>query len=77
MLPRPTAEPAAATDGQIVPGAPDDLYTAQGLGGQIVLVDPGSETVVVRLGEGPAGDPTAGFRAPDAARVVTEALVDP
>lgn len=71
----PTAAPEEVV-GQIAPGAPEDLYTAQGLGGQIVLVDPGSETVVVRLGEGPAGDPSGGFRAQEAARVVTEALVE-
>ena len=47
------------------------MYTAQGLGGQIVMVDPGSETVVVRLGAGPAGDPTAGFGAQQAAEVLT------
>ncbi|QYG95116.1 beta-lactamase family protein [Iamia sp. SCSIO 61187] len=72
----PTAEPEEVV-GQIAPGAPEDMFTAQGLGGQIVMVDPGSETVIVRLGSGPAGDPQSGFRAPDAARVLTEALVDP
>lgn len=71
----PTEAPEEVV-GQIAPGAPEDMYTAQGLGGQIVMVDPGSETVVVRLGSGPAGDPTAGFRAQEAARVLTEALVD-
>jgi len=71
----PTEEPEEVI-GQIAPGAPDDMYTAQGLGGQIIMVDPGSETVVVRLGEGPAGDPTGGFRAQEAARVLTEALID-
>lgn len=71
----PTEEPEEVV-GQIAPGAPDDMYTAQGLGGQIVMVDPGSETVVVRLGTGPAGDTTSGFRAPEAARVLTEALVE-
>lgn len=73
----PTGEPAEPVVGQIAPGAPDDLFTAQGLGGQIVMVDPGSETVAVRLGEGPAGDPTGGYKAPQISRVVTEALVDP
>lgn len=73
----PSEAPTEPVVGQLVPGAPEDLYTAQGLGGQIILVDPGSEVVVVRLGEGPAADPTSGFRAPDAARVVTEALVEP
>jgi CubicO group peptidase (beta-lactamase class C family) len=71
----PTEEPEEVI-GQIAPGAPTDMYTAQGLGGQIVMVDPGSETVVVRLGAGPAGAPTEGFRAQEAARVLTEALVE-
>jgi hypothetical protein len=30
--------------------APDDMFWALGLGNQIVQVDPGSKTVVVRLG---------------------------
>ena len=58
------------------PGAPEDMYTAQGLGGQIVMVDPGSETVVVRLGEFQA-NPRHTYTGQDAARFVTEALVDP
>ena len=72
----PSSEPEEVV-GQVAPGAPEDMYTAQGLGGQIVMVDPGSETVVVRLGSGGTpGDPTSGFRAQEAARVLTEALVD-
>ncbi len=71
----PTEEPEEVI-GQIAPGAPEDMYTAQGLGGQIVMVDPGSETVVVRLGSGPVGPAAAGFGAPEAARVLTEALVE-
>jgi CubicO group peptidase (beta-lactamase class C family) len=63
-------------EGQMVPGAPDDMYWALGLGNQIVAVDPGSETVVVRLGAGPEGG-AAGFEQADAARVVTEALATP
>lgn len=72
----PDAAPTEPVIGQIAPGAPEDLFTAQGLGGQIVMVDPGSETVAVRLGAGPVGDPTGGYRAPQIARVVTEALVE-
>lgn len=60
--------------GQLAPGAPDDLVWALGLGGQVVQVHEPSRTVLVRLGPftlessyGPA----------DAARLVTEALVDP
>ena len=54
-----------------MPGAPAALFAALGLGGQVVLVDPASETVVVRLGE-------LGHRREygiaDAARIITEAL---
>jgi CubicO group peptidase (beta-lactamase class C family) len=72
---------AGGAERQMVRGAPDDMYFALGLGGQIILVDPGSETVVVRLapfrglGGGNGGLPNFGVG--DAARVVTEALVDP
>ena len=34
---------------ELAPTAPDELFAAQGLGGQVVLVDPRSDTVVVRL----------------------------
>jgi CubicO group peptidase (beta-lactamase class C family) len=72
---------AASEDRQMVQGAPDDMYFALGLGGQIIAVDPGSETVVVRLAPfrglsgGNGGLPNFGVG--DVARVVTEALVDP
>lgn len=59
---------------QEVPGAPRDMFAAVGFGGQIVMIDPGSRTIVVRLGE-PNVDgqiSTYGFR--DAAKVVTRAL---
>ncbi len=58
--------------GQAIPGAAADVFTAQGLGGQVVLVDPGSQTVVVRMGT-VGGDEA--YSARDAARFVTEALV--
>lgn len=70
-------QPAGDAPSQMVPGAPEDMFFALGLGNQIVAVDPGSETVVVRLG-GPA--PPAGavaFGTDRAAAVVTDALVDP
>jgi CubicO group peptidase (beta-lactamase class C family) len=61
--------------GQLVPGAPADMFWAIGLGNQIVQVDPGSRTVVVRLGipEARPQPPTFGTAA--ASRVVTEALL--
>lgn len=57
----------------LVPGAPADAYAALGFGGQVVLVDPGSETVVVRLG---AVSSDGDYSVADAGRVVTEALAD-
>jgi hypothetical protein len=50
------------------------MFWALGAGGQVVQVDPGSDTVVVRLGP---PDPQVTYQAPETARVVTEALVDP
>ena len=67
-------ESRTAPHRRVVPTAPTDMYWAQGLGGQVVQVDPGSDTVVVRLG---AGTPGAGYGMANTSRVVTEALVDP
>jgi hypothetical protein len=50
------------------------MYWALGLGNQIVQVDPGSRTVVVRLGVGGAsGGPS--FGQTETSKVVTEAVV--
>jgi CubicO group peptidase (beta-lactamase class C family) len=70
-------EAGDTTEGQMVQGAPEDMFWALGLGGQVISVDPGSETVVVRLG--PANSPPGvpGYGPGDAARVVTEALTNP
>jgi CubicO group peptidase (beta-lactamase class C family) len=57
-------------DGSLAPGAPRDVYAAIGFGGQVLMVDPLSGTVVVRLGAPGDGD----FDADDIARVLTEAL---
>jgi hypothetical protein len=47
-----------------------------GLGSQIIQVDPGSDTVVVRLGPAAVGGPPV--PGPElTARIVTEALADP
>ena len=60
-------------DGQMVPGAPEHLFWALGLGGQVVQVDQETDTVVVRLGT-PELNPRYG--PDDAAQVVTAALTD-
>lgn len=61
-------------DAQMVPGAPEDMFWALGLGDQIIAVDPGSDTVVVRLGGANSPDGAARFTTKDTSAVVTEAL---
>lgn len=66
-------QPLAPVTGQLAPGAPASAYAALGLGGQVLLVDPRSRTVVVRLGRPDlSGAAAYGFAA--AASVVTTAL---
>jgi len=60
-------------EAQLVEGAPEDLFWALGLGGQIVQVDRDTDTVVVRLGSASLA-PTFGNA--DTARVVTDAITD-
>jgi CubicO group peptidase (beta-lactamase class C family) len=62
--------------GQIAPGAPADMYWALGLGNQLVQVDPGTKTVVVRLGTGEPRPKPPTFGATAASKVVTDAVVD-
>lgn len=63
------------SDSQLVPGAPEDMFFALGLGGQIVAVDPGTRTVVTRLGPSVYAPSTAKFTTDDAARVAVESAV--
>lgn len=65
-----------AETGQMVPGAPDDMYWARGMGGQMVQVDPGSRTVAVRLGPHAVPEGAVQFEDEDLAAVVTDALVE-
>lgn len=65
---------AAARAGQLAPGAPDDLAWALGLGGQIVQVHESTRTVLVRLGPFAL---ESSYGPDDAARLVTEAIVEP
>ena len=60
-------QPLETPVGRLVPDAAESLYAAIGLGGQIAMVDPGSRTIVVRLGPSSGSD----FGLRDAARVVT------
>ncbi len=69
----PGSPPGVEGTRQLAPGAPANLFAAMGFGGQVVLVDPTSDTVVVRLG-GPGDAASRQYNFKDAARVVTEAL---
>jgi CubicO group peptidase (beta-lactamase class C family) len=64
-----------ATKGRLVPGAPDGMYWALGLGDQIIQVDPGTRTVVVRLGTADPIPVPPAFGPAEASRVVTEAVI--
>jgi len=59
---------------QIVPGAPRDMYWALGLGNQLIQVDPGTRTVVVRLGSAEPLPRPPTFGPAEASQVVTEAV---
>lgn len=61
---------------QVVPGAPEDLYWARGYGNQLVQVHPGSGTVLVRLSDDTDQTSAPVFGAGEAARLVTEGLLD-
>ena len=74
LHPMTREQAATAPHVQLVPSARADMYWAIGLGGQIVQVDAGSDTVVVRLG---TGDRNSGYGPGATARVVTEALITP
>lgn len=66
-------QPVRPVTGQLAPSAPADLYAALGFGGQVLLVDPSSRTMVIRLGlPAAAGEEAYGFGT--AAAVLTEAL---
>jgi CubicO group peptidase (beta-lactamase class C family) len=72
---RAEADNPTTRTGKVAPEAPDDMFWALGLGSQLVQVDPGSRTVVVRLGPPSAGAGAPAFDTADAAQVVTDAVV--
>jgi CubicO group peptidase (beta-lactamase class C family) len=59
---------------RIVPGAPVDMYWALGLGNQVIQVDPGTKTVVVRLGSAEPLPRPPTFGPVEASKVVTKAV---
>jgi hypothetical protein len=60
--------------GRMVAGAPRSMYWALGLGDQLIQIDPGSQTVVVRLGSGMPLPIGPAFGPAEASRIVTQAL---
>jgi CubicO group peptidase (beta-lactamase class C family) len=65
-------QPLTPRTGSLAPDSPAYLYAALGFGGQVLMVDPRSRTIVVRLGlPAPAGE--EGYEFPRAARVITRA----
>lgn len=66
-------QPLRPVDGQLAAFASTDLYAALGFGGQVLLVDPSTRTMVIRLGlPAQAGEEGYGFS--KAATVLTQAL---
>ena len=43
--------------GRLIPDAPEDIYMALGKNGQVLIVDPTSNTVIVRMGDDPDPSP--------------------
>jgi CubicO group peptidase (beta-lactamase class C family) len=64
-----------AKQGRLVPGAPNDMYWALGLGNQLIQIDPGTKTVVVRLGTAEPIPVPPTFGPAEASKVVTEAVI--
>jgi CubicO group peptidase (beta-lactamase class C family) len=71
----PGSAGGATRVGQIVPGAPSSMYWALGLGSQVVQIDPGSRTVVVRLGDANPFARTGSFGPSGTSKVVTDAVL--
>lgn len=66
-------QPLTQVTGQLAPFAPANLYAALGFGGQVLLVDPSTRTMVIRLGlPAQPGEEAYGFV--KAATVLTQAL---
>ena len=60
---------------RLVPGAPAQTFWAIGLGNQLIQVDPGTDTVVVRLGSAEFLPQPPTFGPAEASKVVTTAVI--
>jgi CubicO group peptidase (beta-lactamase class C family) len=66
-------QPLRQVTGQLAPTAPERVYAALGFGGQVLLVDPTTSTMVIRIGApAQAGEEAYGFGR--AASVLTQAV---
>ena len=66
-------QPLRPTTGQLAPSAREDVFAALGFGGQVLMIDPESRTMVIRLGlPAQPGAESYGFDA--ATSVLTRAL---
>lgn len=68
---------SAARAGQMVPGAPDDIYWALGAKGQYLAIHPSSGIVAVRLAPVNAPEGSTPFSNGDLSKGAEAALVDP
>ena len=66
-------QPLTSVTGQIAPFARSDAFAALGFGGQVLLVDPSSKTMVIRLGL-PAQPGAESYDFSKAAHVLVDAL---
>jgi CubicO group peptidase (beta-lactamase class C family) len=70
----PAARNPTTKRSRVAQGAPNDMYWALGLGNQLIQIDPGTRTVVVRLGTSELVPRPPTFGPGEASRVVTEAV---
>ena len=66
-------QPLRPTTGQLAPAVREDVFAALGFGGQVLLVDPRSKTMVIRLGL-PAQPGAESYGIGKAAAVLSRAL---
>ena len=66
-------QPVERVTGQLAPEAPEDVFAALGFGGQVLLVDPTTRTMVVRIGA-PAQPGAEAYGFAKAAAVLTAAV---
>ena len=70
----PDGQGGAGFEGQMVPGAPDDMFAALGLFDQLIGVLPSEGLVITRMGESEGADGTT-FNLGDLAYTIEDALI--